>query len=471
MARNLNDVQDLLDLANEDPALYNSACHNARIKPVYHPFWEAFPYGNIFIAITPDILHQGYQGIVKHLVIWLNDAFGPLEIDARCRMMPPNHNARIFSKGITTLSRVSGKEHRDMCRILLGLVLDLPLPNGRSPVRLVRAVRTLLDFMYLAQYPVHTTHTLKFLDDALTRFHDNKAIFVELGLFGTTDNYNTEQSERLHIDFAKDAYRVTNHKDEYAQMTAWLERKEKILRLELMTKHPSRKAVTLSDLALEYGAIDFADALADFVILHNQPNLHPTLAHKAANNLLIPFQRLSVFHKIKFWNHDAFEREEGPDTLDAVHVRNARKDRQGRAVPGRFDTVLIDDGSAGPRGVTGLHVAQVHVVFELSENVVAELFDPTRLPPPQHFAYVEWFTPFPSAPDPDHGLYMIKHAMQNERRVASVVPVECIRRSCHLYPRFGPPAPRHWSSFNVLQECSVFYVNPFLDRHTEMTVY
>jgi hypothetical protein len=47
-------------------------------------------------------------------------------------------------------------------------------------------------------------------------------------LFGTTDNYNTEQTERMHINFAKNAYRATNHKDEYLQMTTWLERREKI---------------------------------------------------------------------------------------------------------------------------------------------------------------------------------------------------------------------------------------------------
>jgi len=47
-------------------------------------------------------------------------------------------------------------------------------------------------------------------------------------LFGTTDNYNTEQSECLHIDLTKDAYHATNHKDEYPQMTAWLEHCEKI---------------------------------------------------------------------------------------------------------------------------------------------------------------------------------------------------------------------------------------------------
>ncbi|KAF8493757.1 hypothetical protein F5888DRAFT_1636505 [Russula emetica] len=47
-------------------------------------------------------------------------------------------------------------------------------------------------------------------------------------LFGTTDNYNTEYTKQLHINFAKDAYRATNHRDEYPQMTLWLERHEKI---------------------------------------------------------------------------------------------------------------------------------------------------------------------------------------------------------------------------------------------------
>jgi hypothetical protein len=47
-------------------------------------------------------------------------------------------------------------------------------------------------------------------------------------LFGTTDNYNTEQMEHLHIDFTKDAYYATNHKDEYKQMTVWLECHEKV---------------------------------------------------------------------------------------------------------------------------------------------------------------------------------------------------------------------------------------------------
>ena len=105
-----------------------------------HPFWEDLKGVNIFDSITPDILHQVYQGVIKHLVNWIKSIFGTTEIDARCRRLPPNHNLRHFSKGITSLSRITGQEHSDICRILLGLIIGMKLPGNRSPVQLLRAV-------------------------------------------------------------------------------------------------------------------------------------------------------------------------------------------------------------------------------------------------------------------------------------------------------------------------------------------
>lgn len=252
--RDLKKIMNALDTFDSDsPAAFSKACRDAGVKPVVNPFWKDLPYADVFQSITPDILHQLYQGVIKHIVSWLKSAYGPDELDARCRRLPPNHQIRLFLKGITTLHRVTGKEHADMCRFLLALIIGLPLPGGYSSVRLVRTVRALLDFLYLAQYPAHTSDTLKLLEDALHRLHTNKDIFVDLGirqhfklpklhsldhyvqsikLFGTTDNYDTQYTERLHIDFAKDAYRATNHKDEFPQMTTWLERREKILRHE-----------------------------------------------------------------------------------------------------------------------------------------------------------------------------------------------------------------------------------------------
>ena len=49
-----------------------------------------------------------------------------------------------------------------------------------------------------------------------------------------TDNCNTEATERLHIDLAKDAYHTTNKKDYYEQMLLWLERHEKIWAFEVV---------------------------------------------------------------------------------------------------------------------------------------------------------------------------------------------------------------------------------------------
>ena len=78
-------------LANHDIHLFNSACREANIKPVFHPFWESLPLLDIFLSITPDILHQMLQGVMKHLITWLTSpgAFRTAKIDACCRSLLP----------------------------------------------------------------------------------------------------------------------------------------------------------------------------------------------------------------------------------------------------------------------------------------------------------------------------------------------------------------------------------------------
>lgn len=253
LPRQIEPVLEALDQLKDGPRAFVEACSKLSIKAVANPFWKDLPFVNIYESITPDILHQLYQGLIKHLVTWIRTVCSDAEIDARCRRLPPNHNVRLFMKGLSPLSRITGTEHDQICKILLGLILDIRLPNNMSNTRLIRTVRAALDFVSLAKYPIHTSKTLDQLEDALAEFNNNRDIFIDLGVrehfqipklhyaghyryfieqFGTTDNYNTEYTERLHIDLAKDAYRASNHKDEYPQMTAWLERKEKILQHE-----------------------------------------------------------------------------------------------------------------------------------------------------------------------------------------------------------------------------------------------
>jgi hypothetical protein len=143
---------------------------------VYRPFWSGFPLCDIHQAIVPDILHQLYQGVFKHLVGWCQKALGPSRLDARIRVLPPSYGVRHFKNGISVLSQISGSERKNMAKILLGCLVGVMPKDG------ILAVTALLDFIYIAQYSAHNSTTLGYLDDALRRFHQHQAYFIKLGV-------------------------------------------------------------------------------------------------------------------------------------------------------------------------------------------------------------------------------------------------------------------------------------------------
>ncbi len=119
----------------------------------------------------------------------------------------------------------------------------------------------------------------------------------------------------------------------------------------------------------------------------------------------------------------------------------------------------------------GYRVAQVRVVFKIPERGMAELF-PLMMPDRRlkHLAYVEWFTPL-TTPHRDHGLYRITQALRQGARLGSIIPVDELERSCHLYPDFGPTVPRDWTSSTVLELCPSFFVNAFSDKYMYKLLY
>ncbi|KAJ7342729.1 hypothetical protein DFH08DRAFT_1011044 [Mycena albidolilacea] len=478
--RDLEKILEALDTLDSGPTAYTAACEDTGIKPIYHPFWEGLPYTNIFQAISLNVLHQLYQGIVKHLIAWLTKCEG----------------AR------------SNLPH------ILALVINVQLPDNISTAPLLAAVRGILNFVHLAQYPMHTSETLAHLENALQRFHDNKSIFVALEvrkefnlpklhscrhyvmyikLFGTTDNYNTEYTEHLHINLAKDAYRSTNFKDEFPQMTLWLERKEKekvfrhkkyILwhldgfpapptaetlppgiiykRWLKMAKNPTLKAVRLTHLVTEYGAKFFHDALARYVVQLNYPTLSRAQVETRSQDLSFSFNSVPVFHRIKFTTEDPYTARGPEDSIvDSIHVQPLKTLKNGELLPARFDTGLINDGTGGMAGI--------HVIFTLGQHHLRHLFLPGVVPP-KHLAYVEWFSPF-TTPELDHLMYKINHSLKDGERLVSIVPVGNIRRSVHLLPKFGPVAPAAWKSSTVLDQCKTFFVNSMTDRHIYATIF
>lgn len=51
------------------PAQYFKACRAEEVLGyTYWPFWDELPFPNIHLSITSEVLHQLYQGVLKHLI-------------------------------------------------------------------------------------------------------------------------------------------------------------------------------------------------------------------------------------------------------------------------------------------------------------------------------------------------------------------------------------------------------------------
>ena len=121
----------------------------------------------------------------------------------------------------------------------------------------MRSACLLLDFIYIAQFPMQSDSTLLALEAALSTFHGNKHSFIQNGSqtgasgpldhlnipklhalhhwlsnildLGSTDNYCTEMGVTLHILMCKLAYQATNRKDYDEQIIWYLIHQESLL--------------------------------------------------------------------------------------------------------------------------------------------------------------------------------------------------------------------------------------------------
>ena len=139
----------------------------------------------------------------------------------------------------------------------------------------------------------------------------------------------------------------------------------------VLTTYPSEKGITFKGLYTRYGAIEFQDVLADFIVQHNYPELSTSASWRHTDNTLLPFQRVSVFHKIKFTNPKDLDKK----TVDVVHIRVEMCNKRGHTIPGQFDMAFVKN-----RG--RFCVVQVHVIFQLPKSALPSIFLSLHLAPP-----------------------------------------------------------------------------------------
>ncbi|KAF8134816.1 hypothetical protein EV363DRAFT_1447582 [Boletus edulis] len=445
------------------------------LRPIFSPFWSELPHTDIFTCLSSDILHQLHQGILKdHLKKWCMGIVGKQTFDARFRAMTYFPGLRHWKEGISKVKQWTGGDHKQLQHTFVSALV------GTTPHQdVISASRALLDFIYLAQYQSHTDATILALQAALDNFHHHKEIFVDLGYhkhfnipkfhslthyvstirsLGSLDGFNSEHSERLHIDYAKKAYAKSNRRDYTAQMTKWLQRQEAE---DLEAVYPSDKAdsvapstsLNLSPTGSQYrvskrphlpkktvkylvdhhGAVGFIAALKAFIdtLPVNHHYLEPNAYDRfdCYTNIVVPLQP-----------HE--HRSNGPHKPPT---------------PACFDTalVLVDKDE---HIHSGLRVAEVRAIFLLPSHL-GNFLEP--------LAYIHWFKPLNHLDDTVQ-MFKVTRSTRNRQPNAAVIPVSQLFQPCHLVPKFpsGEAVDPQWFHNHAMDLCNTFYLNRYINFRT-----
>ncbi|KAF7975802.1 hypothetical protein HWV62_8483 [Athelia sp. TMB] len=241
-----------------DIAEYGQEAMAFRLNGVDSLFWRDWPFTDPSVIFTPEPLHHWHKAFWDHDAKWCIRAVGPSEIDFRFTILPRRVGFRHFKEGISKLKQVTGREHRDIERYMVGVIADA------VPKDFVIAIRSMMEFRYLSQAPAVDDEDIICIDASLREFHDHKQSILDAGArvgkgnnpinnwhipkiemlqsvttsirdSGAAHQWSADITEHGHITEVKEPAQNGNNQNYEAQICRSLDRTDKIRRFELAT--------------------------------------------------------------------------------------------------------------------------------------------------------------------------------------------------------------------------------------------
>ncbi|KAF9050530.1 hypothetical protein BJ165DRAFT_1342609 [Panaeolus papilionaceus] len=247
-----NAVDDIWDLE-----AYEKEAMKHRLNGVHEPFWRDWILSDPSIFLTSEPLHHWHKQFWDHDAKWCINAVGKEEIDFRFSILQRHVGFKAFKEGISSLKQVTGREHRDLQRYIV------PVIAGAVATEFVIAIRSLMDFRYLAQAPVVSSKVCSMITQSLGIFHQHKNAIMDakarrgqkqpilhwripkLEFFqtvasnicysGAAIQWSADTPEHAHIRFIKEPARASNNQVYEPQICRSLDRQDKLWHFDLAT--------------------------------------------------------------------------------------------------------------------------------------------------------------------------------------------------------------------------------------------
>lgn len=276
-------LKQIEDLCREvdpwDLASFQRKAKAMKLLGVHLPFWRNWRFADPAIFLNGEILHTCHKFFFDHVLTWCKEAAGTRILDSRFKTQHKRVGTRHFTSGVSHIKQMTGREHRDIQRTIVPMIANA---TPRVTPLFVYCVRSIIEFIYRAQSPVHSDASIASMVKALQEFHATRQAIVDaearkgtngviadfnipkLELFqsfarnildnGNLIQYTADVSERLLITHCKVPFERTsrNAGTFTEQIVAILNREESIRRFDLyhvlrLTSAPLERIIVAED--------------------------------------------------------------------------------------------------------------------------------------------------------------------------------------------------------------------------------
>jgi hypothetical protein len=184
------------------------------VKTLFNAFW-GMPRVNPYDLNKPDILHNIYLWMLKHMMEWVQaflKKYNRLEeFDKAWASIALYPGLAVPNKAYRTTTQWQKKEMRKLGRVVLGaLMAALRNPEvavSGDFVTALKCVRGLIGFHLTAQYGSHMTSTLNYMESYPEEFHKQKDIFLEFQGYKSTVKDARNRTKALNAPGSQSAQR------------------------------------------------------------------------------------------------------------------------------------------------------------------------------------------------------------------------------------------------------------------------